>query len=173
MRTLRHYDEDIRVSFDVDETLVKFGKDGKLVTHWGHIQALKEHYKRGHHVRVHSAGGRAWAEYVVTLLGLWPYVHEVTAKDSWVYDDKDPSEWLERIYKYQENFNNGQSFGSYADVRPSSQEPSTLSSTTNSGDNSLHHESEVESSGTRSEDQDSESRSRFSSRFTRKRATRE
>lgn len=110
-----HYNPEYRVSFDVDETLVKL-VDEKLVTHSRHIESIKSHWYRGHHVCVQSAGGSSWAKYIIKRLGLEDFVHEARAKDRWYYDDLPADEWMDRVYHYQEGFNNGRTVGSYAEV---------------------------------------------------------
>lgn len=99
-----HYNPEVRVSFDVDETLVRFENE-ILIKHEAHIKALKLHWYRGHHVRVHSKGGGAWAEYIVKKLGLEDFVHESVAKDSWYIDDKKADAWMEHYYIPEGGFN--------------------------------------------------------------------
>jgi FMN phosphatase YigB (HAD superfamily) len=99
---------------DIDETLVKWsrnergamtiidpndGVQNRVVPHWPHIKILKNKKTRGAHVVVWSAGGYAWAEAVVTALGLQNYVDQIMTKPSSYMDDKIATEFMgERIY---------------------------------------------------------------------------
>ena len=66
-----------------------------------HTQALKNHKLRGHTIVVWSASGAAWAEEVVTRLGLTGYVDACMTKPNWAYDDLPASEFIpESIRKY-------------------------------------------------------------------------
>jgi len=141
------YDPKVRVSFDVDETLIKLNSEGEIIVHEKHVQALKNHYARGHHVRVHTGLGKEWAQYIVSFLGLDMYVHEAVAKDRWVYDDLEPNEWLERIYLYKEGFNNGQSAGAYEKDDRSVKNGSNVHSTTGRGSNLLYPIPQIQSVG--------------------------
>ena len=98
------------VCFDVDDTLILWDHPDSNLTiegisvkaHEKHIAYLKRHHARGHHVTVWSAGGAAWAERAVRLLGIEAFVHEVRAKPRWYVDDiKDPTLWMEH-YFYKE-----------------------------------------------------------------------
>lgn len=130
-KILEHYNPEIRVSFDVDETLVRF--EGKnLIRHEKHIEAIKRHYYRGHHVRVHSAGGGDWAKLVVKLLGLEEFVHEAVAKDSWYVDDLAADAWMERYYIPEEGFN-GRAIGKIKEDSRDSETSSDLFSVTHNG----------------------------------------
>jgi FMN phosphatase YigB (HAD superfamily) len=96
------------VTFDVDDTLVIWGKtqdEGCLsFNNWGYPQALlphaehifrlKEHHAAGHFIIVWSQGGYEWAQEVVNVLGLAPYVDLVIAKPFAAYDDIHPREWF-------------------------------------------------------------------------------
>lgn len=100
---------------DIDETLVCWSttkvahsiaiKDPNddvnnyVVPHLPHIKILKNKKTRGAHVVVWSAGGYAWAEAVVTALGLQEYVDQIMTKPSAYMDDKVATEFMgERIY---------------------------------------------------------------------------
>jgi hypothetical protein len=110
---LPYYNPEIRVEFDVDETLVRFDETGNIRVHKGHVEALKNHWRRGHHVKVHSKGGSLWARCIVDLLRLNKYVHEITNKTSWYYDDIPADQWKERVYLKQDDFNGGKHVGGY------------------------------------------------------------
>ena len=57
-------------------------------------ELIKDFYARGHTVIVWSAGGEEWAQRVVTTCRLNTYVTHCLAKPSWLFDDKQPAEWL-------------------------------------------------------------------------------
>lgn len=92
------------VPIDVDETLVVFdypatlekfaitlernGVEVKVVPHWKHIKQMREHFIRGHAIIVWSAGGYAWAQQVIKMLGIEKYVTYCMAKPRWFYDDR-------------------------------------------------------------------------------------
>lgn len=90
--------------FDVDDTLVSWrpvkGMDAVTIMEANvtpnifHINQLKEHAKRGHRIVVWSAGGVEWATAVVDALELGDFVDIVSAKPTWIYDDKPASSWL-------------------------------------------------------------------------------
>lgn len=96
------------IYFDVDDTLVlhdleKYsdlptvtfvdpvcGTTRTLAYHPAHVRVLTERLARGAHVKVMSAGGFAWAEAVVTALGLSHYSDEqleCSTKPSAMFDD--------------------------------------------------------------------------------------
>jgi len=152
------YNEEYIVCVDVDETLVKM-VDGQLRTHKAHINAIKMHWYRGHHVIVWSAGGKKWAEYIVKRLELNDFVHEIKAKPRWIYDDKPSNEWMERIYHYQEDFNNGCTAGSYEEVTRDLKTITNIPSITGNSDNFVYTVPEVKSSGINSGEESDESRS--------------
>lgn len=100
---------------DIDETLVCWstksdkasyriedpndGVSNYVIPHKPHIKILKNKKTRGAHVVVWSAGGYAWAEAVVTALGLQDYVDQIMTKPSAYMDDKIATELMgERIY---------------------------------------------------------------------------
>lgn len=79
---------------DPNDSIVNYG-----VPHHPHIKILKNKKTRGAHVVVWSAGGYAWAEAVVTALGLQEYVDQIMTKPSSYMDDKLATEFMgERIY---------------------------------------------------------------------------
>lgn len=140
------YNPEIRVSFDVDETLVRFEND-EIVVHKGHVEALKQHWVRGHHVRVHSAGGGNWAKYIVEELGLTDYVHEAVAKDSWYIDDKPADLWMDRYFVKEEGFNNGRSIGTNQEAIGSDQAGTSLPSVTYRGSSVVYPLPEIQGFG--------------------------
>lgn len=99
--------------FDVDETLITFTpikgvspitiKKGKLYKKAypiiENIESLKESKIRGFFVRVHSAGGMAWAARVVRALKLEPYVDECETKSPFYTDDLPADKWMRRFFK--------------------------------------------------------------------------
>lgn len=140
-----HYNPECRVSFDVDETLVKM-VDEKLVVHNKHVEALKLHWYRGHHVRVHSAGGGPWAKYVVKKLELEDFVHEIVAKDYWYVDDKPADEWMDRYYLAEEGFN-GRPIRSDEEVTGDNQDGTSVSSVTYRGSSVVYPVPEIQGFG--------------------------
>lgn len=93
------------VYFDVDNTLILWNKPaenttifldnyGEVAVHEEHVNSLKQHSVRGHHVVVWSQGGAAWAATVVELLNLTEYVTLVISKPRWFYDDLSSDKWL-------------------------------------------------------------------------------
>lgn len=101
--------------FDVDETLVMMDdrdiRDEAILIideedniraiatpHWEHVQKIKDHYSRGHKIFIWSGGGYKWATAVVRALHLEPYVTAIIPKGPWIWDDKEPSEFLKRSY---------------------------------------------------------------------------
>lgn len=112
MKTIRN--ENI-ITFDVDDTLVMWGKSKhkraklitdpssglsyKLVPHRFHINLLIQHYGRGYTIIVWSAGGYAWAQEVVKELGIEKYVDLVMTKPCKYVDDLVCNEWMgEHLY---------------------------------------------------------------------------
>lgn len=111
MKVLKH--ENL-VYIDVDNTLVmwpsepfernggmpftSYGRTVFLVPHEKQIHLLKSYHDRGYYVIVHSAAGWEWAEHVVNVLMLTPYVHEVRSKPSKYVDDKPASNWMQKVY---------------------------------------------------------------------------
>ena len=105
------------VFFDVDHTLIDFVSNtdpdaenalfvsdgiqsGELVRPIEvHVEALKEHYRKGHQVIVWSQQGSTWAENVVRALDLQFYVDLVLTKPTAYYDDLAKDDWGVRIYK--------------------------------------------------------------------------
>lgn len=114
---MRIVDIESTVFFDVDDTLVMWGREDLydkdlmevkspyhgethvLAPHKGHIKILKDRKARGSFIVVWSAGGFAWAEAVVKALGLEKYVDLVMTKPHAFVDDKTAAEIMgERIY---------------------------------------------------------------------------
>lgn len=117
------------VTFDVDDTLVmwddnpfapehdkisfenpvSFLGSGKIIRtetvyltpHKKHIQKLKGYANSGYFVIVWSMGGGAWAESVVTTLGLQDHVSLITGKPLYLYDDLPLTEALGERRYYQ------------------------------------------------------------------------
>lgn len=110
---------DPTVFFDVDETLVLWGKDyGKsndpeakifhlygsdyrLVPHYKHVDLLKDFKQQGYKIIVWSAAGENWAKEVVNKLNLEKYVDHCLSKPEYFVDDKLPQDFLHlqcRIY---------------------------------------------------------------------------
>lgn len=101
------------VLFDVDDTLVFFdaleGVEPMSITIGAYteivypnpieIESLKRAKFRGHYVRVHSQGGKEWAEAVVLALGLIMFVDSVECKPKWYHDDLPADAWMHRFYK--------------------------------------------------------------------------
>ena len=100
---------------DVDETLIVSTGDKTLKTrpiwdevtkgfinvqpHLPHVRLLQEEKARGRFVIVWSRGGYAWAEAVVTGLGLISSVDLIMSKPYAYIDDKPVQSWLtEQIY---------------------------------------------------------------------------
>lgn len=107
-------DNELTVIFDVDDTLVLWGKPiGEetrrfidphtkkveyLKPHDEHIQILKQQKGRGYHVTVWSAAGWAWAKTVIDTLGIQDYVDEIRSKPVKVFDDVSADKILNVIY---------------------------------------------------------------------------
>ena len=102
------------VLFDVDDTLISFqpvegqaGVEPIEIVNDGHksyiypitkvIEKLKEHKARNHYVRVHSKGGKEWAETVIKALHLENFVDNIETKPCWYYDDLPADEWMFRV----------------------------------------------------------------------------
>ncbi len=100
------------IFFDVDDTLVMWGKGEPIeiiephygepmhvTPHKGHIKILKDRKARGSRIVVWSAGGYQWASAVIKALDLEKYVDFVMTKPHAYVDDKQPHEFMgERIY---------------------------------------------------------------------------
>ncbi len=114
---MRVINQESTIFIDVDDTLVMWGKSGvigkdlieitdphygkveTLAPHKGHIKVLKDRKARGSFIVVWSAGGFAWAEAVITALGLTDYVDLIMTKPHIYIDDKMPDSILgERLY---------------------------------------------------------------------------
>ena len=79
----------------IDDELVRSANYvQKLVPHRAHIEQLKRHALRGHQIIVWSQGGALWCHVVCVALGLERYVTLCIGKPMWIYDDKDPSEFM-------------------------------------------------------------------------------
>ncbi len=98
------YNPEYIAAFDCDDTLVRC-EGLSLVSHKKHIEAIKQHWARGHHILVWSAGGAKWAQSVVDMLDISEYVHEVKSKPRWYVDDKPADEWMDRYFIPEEGFN--------------------------------------------------------------------
>lgn len=63
------------------------------------IRLMREEHARGGTIKVWSRGGWAWAEAVITALGLTNLVDEVMSKPYAYYDDVPIADWLtNRVY---------------------------------------------------------------------------
>lgn len=103
------------IYFDVDDTLVMWGRSPKLeldgiwihtdcrekrgerlflVPHKAHITKMKAHKEQGATVIVWSRGGGQWAQDVVTALGLTNFVDACIPKPDIAYDDLPATEVL-------------------------------------------------------------------------------
>lgn len=108
---------DFVANFDVDQTLIDWEcpeneKDfelehggvimrGKVMTK--HVERIKMHKFWGNGVVVWSKSGYSFAKAVVEKLGVKEYVHFVSAKPSWYYDDKKCEQFMgERRFLYEE-----------------------------------------------------------------------
>lgn len=101
------------IGFDVDDTLITMneipGVEPLFLENQAYwpiyetIEKLKQAHFRGHYVRVHSQGGKDWAEKVIKLLELTQYVNSIETKMQWCYDDLPVHEWLQRfdVRKYK------------------------------------------------------------------------
>jgi phosphoserine phosphatase len=98
-RALQDMSDDGSLTPDTPNECVSVGSwTQRVKPHKKHIEALKQHYLRGHTVIVWSAGGWEWAEAAVRALGLQPYVHLVIEKPTWYYDDLQANEILGKRY---------------------------------------------------------------------------
>lgn len=97
---------------DVDESsLVKVCLNPKKpeawvwgIRHERHIDLLRKMAARGFAIVVWSAGGEAWADYIVGLLELDGLVDATMGKPDWYADDKTPNGFMNgRIYLHQSN----------------------------------------------------------------------
>ena len=106
------------VFFDVDDTLIMWGRTHRagrsdvvrvedpflresmtFVPHVSHINILKRNHAQGRQVVVWSAAGHQWAQAVVEMLGLTPYVTLIMGKPTLYVDDKPMEQWApQRIY---------------------------------------------------------------------------
>lgn len=103
---------ELRVEFDVDDTLVMhgtpcdypvelnyYGIPKQLAIHWEHVQLLKSYKARGYHITVQSANGQPWVAEVVDKLRLESFVDHIQAKAIKVVDDKEVGEAFgQRVY---------------------------------------------------------------------------
>lgn len=100
------------VGYDVDLTLVLWNHPESsheingvpFKPHEEHIASIKQASAAGEHVVIWSKRGWKWARKVVKLLGLAPYVNTVQCKPSRYYDDKDANEWMYRVFKGEEEY---------------------------------------------------------------------
>lgn len=105
--------------FDVDDTLVMWGRPGDpnaipfidphdgsthcLVPHTRHIKLLTDFKARGYEIIVWSGGGKDWAKTVVETLGIQDSVDYVMTKPMKYIDDLQAHEVLgSRIYLKEE-----------------------------------------------------------------------
>lgn len=99
------------VMFDIDGTLVLYGKEGptvklsyhgielrELVPHTGHISFLKALKKRGFTIFVWSNNGADWAEEVVTKLNIKEYCDYAMTKPQKVIDDENVEKFIKTVY---------------------------------------------------------------------------
>ena len=99
------------VMFDIDDTLILWGKSGKLDAsfidpdsgaqesgkkHIEHIKRLIEHKEAGHTVIAWSGGGGAYARAAIDGLGLTKYVDLCMSKPMQYYDDYDAHAFMGR-----------------------------------------------------------------------------
>lgn len=103
--------------FDVDETLIipcdiheadldtfvlifdeRINKKLYFNKYVEHIDLLKQMKARGRYIVVWSAGGFAWAQKVIEVLGLIDVVDLVMTKPGCYVDDKDANCFMERVY---------------------------------------------------------------------------
>lgn len=100
---------ELRVSIDVDGTLIKDDPSGSVTLDFygiqrrvtplkRHIELLVSYKKRGYYVKVHSANGVTWAEEVVNKFGLSEFVDEVATKDIKYVDDVEAALWCQRVF---------------------------------------------------------------------------
>lgn len=106
--TCHHHRNDNVIPFDIDDTLIVWGKDhnkpgkGKIAfkdpytpitfylrPHHVHIRLLKQFKGRGFEVIVWSKQGDRWANEVITKLGLKDYVDHIFSKPEKYVDDKE------------------------------------------------------------------------------------
>lgn len=101
-----------RIPIDVDKTLItpcRYNDIGFIALNYygtkvyhkpmfNNIALLKAQKQRGYEVIVHSANGWAWAEEVITKLGLIDFVDEVATKPLKYMDDIPADEWMTRIF---------------------------------------------------------------------------
>jgi hypothetical protein len=140
-----HYNPECVVAIDVDETLVKM-VNGKLLRHEDHIDALKMHWYRGHHVILWSGGGMRWAEYIRDKLELNNFVHECLAKPRWYVDDLPADKWMERYYIEREGFN-GRTTGTHQEAIRDNQVSLLVPTVTTGGGPVLYFSAKVEDNG--------------------------
>lgn len=107
------------VYYDVDNTLVFSLREyphqisneiikingRKFWVHLPHVETVRDFKARGHTVVVWSAGGAEWAENVVTALKLNDVVDLVISKPDWIWDDKEPNEFMPARFYYDINQN--------------------------------------------------------------------
>ena len=107
------------VWYDVDNTLVFSLREyphqisneivkingRKFWVHLPHVETIKDFKARGHTVVVWSAGGSEWAETVVKSLNLEEYIDLVISKPDWIWDDKEPEEFMPKRFYYDINEN--------------------------------------------------------------------
>lgn len=73
-------------------------EDIYFVPYEEHILLVKQMKGRGRYIIVWSAAGFAWADAIVNVLGLRPYVDMTMTKPAVAIDDKPIEEWLTRCY---------------------------------------------------------------------------
>lgn len=74
------------------------------MAHTRHIELLRHMAARGFAIVVWSAGGEAWADYVVGLLGLDGLIDATMGKPDWYADDKTPDNFMQgRVYLHPFN----------------------------------------------------------------------
>lgn len=93
----------IVVCIDIDDTLAlwntSMGGDGPYYEkNYKLIDEIKKHAARGHFLIAWSAGGYDWTKRIVEEFELQEYFGLIMSKPAFIWDDKDPNEWLRRCY---------------------------------------------------------------------------
>lgn len=95
---IQHHTSDLKVDY--------YGVQYRVQLLHKNIEFVKTLHARGWQITAHSHNGWQWAENVINVLGLKPYIYEVKSKPFKYIDDQDCHSWMgTRINLHEEKDN--------------------------------------------------------------------